>query len=482
MPARQVPPRPRVEQYKKQAKDLLKAYRSNEPDAMRRVREQLQVSSRPDGRPITLADAQFTIAREHGFASWPKFVRHVADMGGLSPAMVWQSAEKAIVAGDAAKLELLLRHYADVFRSEQPRSWWNNTLTADYHAGDARAIIASTHHFNSWDEFVAHRAAVRDRKSQVARFESAVDMVIDGDIAALTKALNDAPDLISARSKRMHHSTLLHYVGANGVEGFRQHTPGNIVSVAELLLDRGAEVNAVADMYGGATTLGLVATSLHPKRAGVQQPLIQLLLDRGATLHDGAGGRGRPLVRMCLANDRPEAAEYLASRGAPLDLVAAAGIGRLDVVQSSFSGGDPKPPVQELEAALLEAARFGHTDVAEYLLNQGISPEAEVNGFTAANSAATSGHLDMLRMLIARRASLEKKNRYGGTCLGGALWGLLNRSADIPAERYVAVIDLLVSSGATVPVGFVEWWKGIDEVSPDVHAAVLTMLASRATE
>ena len=55
---------------------------------------------------------------------------------------------------------------------------------------------------------------------------------------------------------------LLHYVAANGVEDFRQKTPDNIVEIAELLLDAGAEVNAESNAYGGGcTALGLVATS-----------------------------------------------------------------------------------------------------------------------------------------------------------------------------------------------------------------------------
>src|SRR5712691_8556661 len=153
----------------------------------------------------------------------------------------------------------------------------------------------------------------------------------------LTRLLHDEPELIRARSARRHHSTLLHYVGANGVEAFRQHTPQNAVAIAEVLLDAGAEVDTVADMYGGSTALGLVATSLHPKAAGVQRPLIQLLLDRGAALGHSAAAGGRSLVHSCLANGRPEAAAYLASRGAPLDFESAAGVGRLDVVQSFFS-------------------------------------------------------------------------------------------------------------------------------------------------
>ncbi len=369
MSAKQLPPRPSLEQYRKQAKELVKSYRSDDPEAKRRVREHLQGIARSADVPFTLADAQFTIAREHGFDSWPKFVKHVNESGGRrSSAAVWRAAEDAIVAGDDVKLDVLLRDYGDVFRSEKPQSWWNNTLTPDYEAGDARAIIASTHKFDAWGDYIAHQASMRDQSSDIARFESAVDMVIGGDVVSLTKALTVLPALVSARSRRTHHSMLLHYVGANGIEGFRQHTPKNAVAIAALLLDHGADVNAVADMYRGATTLGLVATSLHPKRAGVQQPLIELLLDRGATF-DHPRGQRHLLVGSCLANGRPEAAEYLATRGAPLDFTSAAGIGRLDVVRSFVAtDGEAKPSVAEMESALLVAANYGRTAVAEVLV------------------------------------------------------------------------------------------------------------------
>src|SRR5712691_6501688 len=196
----------------------------------------------------------------------------------------------------------------------------------------------------------------------------------------LTRLLHDEPELIRARSARRHHSTLLHYVGANGVEAFRQHTPQNAVAIAEVLLDAGAEVDTVADMYGGSTALGLVATSLHPKAAGVQRPLIQLLLDRGVALGHSAAAGGRSLVHSCLANGRPEAAAYLASRGAPLDFESAAGVGRLDVVQSFFSDeGAAKPSVTkgQMESALMSASVYGRTAVAEFLLARGLARTAK---------------------------------------------------------------------------------------------------------
>ena len=112
---------------------------------------------------------------------------------------------------------------------------------------------------------------MHDGDPAVVRFEAAADAIVAGDLERLRRLLVDHPELIRARSVRNHRAMLLHYVGANGVEGWRQHTPPNAVEVLELLLASGAEVDATADMYGGSTTLGLMATSLHTERAGLQK-------------------------------------------------------------------------------------------------------------------------------------------------------------------------------------------------------------------
>src|SRR5438876_6692473 len=74
MPARKLPVRPDLDQYKKQAKELLAACKSGDAVALARV----AVHHR--GSRLTLADAQFVIAREHGFDSWPKFSRHIEQL------------------------------------------------------------------------------------------------------------------------------------------------------------------------------------------------------------------------------------------------------------------------------------------------------------------------------------------------------------------------------------------------------------------
>src|ERR1051325_5931561 len=67
-----LPARPSLEQLRKRAKELLRDVRDAEPSALARFRVHLSASG-----GATLADAQFVIAREHGFASWTKLKRHV---------------------------------------------------------------------------------------------------------------------------------------------------------------------------------------------------------------------------------------------------------------------------------------------------------------------------------------------------------------------------------------------------------------------
>src|SRR5258708_24551689 len=107
------------------------------------------------------------------------------------------------------------------------------------------------------------------------RFDQAVDAVISGKAATLKRLLKEDPSLLHQRSRKKHRATLLIYVGANGVE--REQTPKNAVGIAKILLDAGPEVAAVGTMHGGTTALGLVATRVWRPKAGLQEPLMDLL-------------------------------------------------------------------------------------------------------------------------------------------------------------------------------------------------------------
>jgi hypothetical protein len=328
---------------------------------------------------------------------------------------------------------------------------------AAFTLADAQLIVAYWNYFGNWPDLAAYVEAVTRQGSSVSRFESAVDAIVDGDVAALERSLRADPGLIRARSTRTHHSTLLHYVGANGTE--KQRSPGNAVQVAKILLDAGAEVNAVGEMYGGTTVLGLVATSVHPAKAGVQEPLMEFLLARGATLEGAVAPdytRGS-VVNACLANGRPNAAAFLGRRGARLDLDGAAGVGRLDVVKSFFNQDrslKAHATKEQMETGFTWACGCGRTDVVEFLLEMGVNMNSTPHGETGLHWAAYGGQRNIVKLLLERRSPLALKDKtFDGTPLAWALYGWAH-PPEATGGRYYEVAALLVAAGAPVEPEF----------------------------
>src|SRR5262245_50440650 len=164
MPRRSLPDRPDLQQYKKQAKDLLNSVRASDADALRRVREHHP----REVERFVLADAQLVIAREHGVDSWPKFVREIESrLGEQSPSKIWRAAERAIEDGDATTLEALLRDHGTMLRGQRPETSWWGGLAPDYSPADAWTMIAANNDFESWAQFEAFAAARKSRGSLV---------------------------------------------------------------------------------------------------------------------------------------------------------------------------------------------------------------------------------------------------------------------------------------------------------------------------
>ena len=414
-----LPPRPNVERYRKLAKELVRACKSGD---------------------------------EHAIGKWAE--RWVGDLAALADLKKTREA--------LARVARSINDIEDFARTKMsgPGAEANCNLTG------AQFVIARSHGFESWPKVVKHIEALGRKGSSVARFEAAADAIVSGKTAILKRLLREDPELIRARSTREHQATLLHYVSANGVEGYRQKTPKNIVGITKLLLNAGAEIDATADVYGGgATALGLAATSVHPERAGVQKALLQALLDHGATIDQPRGaGNDDPAVLGCLANGRGEAAAFLADRGAELTLASAAGVGRLDVVRGYFGDdGALKPGTskEQMDAGFLYACGYGQTDVVEFLLERGVDLASHNgDGQTGLHWAVIGGRLDTVKSLLRRNPPLEVKNVYGGTVLGQALWSAAHGG---DSEAYIKIIETLIAAGAEIPRRHVPVNKRVDD-------------------
>src|SRR6266481_9214316 len=88
-PTRAMRETPDLDQLKRQARELLEAYRAQSPDAVIEV-----ASHHRTATPETFAlhDAQFVLARSYGFESWPKLK---AAVDGVTAAKLHEAVESA---------------------------------------------------------------------------------------------------------------------------------------------------------------------------------------------------------------------------------------------------------------------------------------------------------------------------------------------------------------------------------------------------
>lgn len=287
---------------------------------------------------------------------------------------------------------------------------------------DAQLVVAQEYSFNKWDDLAKFTDAVT-RDGPIVTFETAVDAVVDGDLARLQSMLVEHPELPHARSTRRHHCTLLHYIGANGVEGVRQKTPANALEITRTLLEAGAEPDALADLYDSkCTTMSMLVTSTHPARAGLQAALAEMLLDYGAA-PQGRGTAWQSPAMSALAFGYHETALALARRGAAPDtLAAAAGLGLVDEARRLLPRADEK----ERHVAVALAAQHGQIEILKMLLDAGedpnrYNPDGWHSHSTPLHQAIASDQPDAVQLLVERGARPDIKDLvYSGTALAWA--------------------------------------------------------------
>jgi hypothetical protein len=168
-----LPDHPSLAQLRKRAKELLKQLRAGDPAALELLRKY-----KPNASDPILAHAQFVIAREHGFESWPMLVHHIQSAQTADLEQHRRIAEDLVNVYNLADVDAAAR-LNDLFRSElnieQIRDFVRNKLfnlpdsqlrLDKFTLDDARIVVAQLYGFKNWAELEqSSEAQVNDPRS-----------------------------------------------------------------------------------------------------------------------------------------------------------------------------------------------------------------------------------------------------------------------------------------------------------------------------
>ncbi|HET7127720.1 MAG TPA: ankyrin repeat domain-containing protein [Gaiellaceae bacterium] len=378
-----------LEQLRKQAKE--------------RVREQ-----RAAGREVKLADAQFELARELGFASWPKLKAYVERIALEQPFHVdldyYEGRANGIASVDGVSV------------------------------ADARRDLAGRHGYSSWQQLRRHVEAMRSGDEPPTPFVLAYRAIEADDRDRIAELVDRFPDLVVQR-------------GTNGNDLFGMAGDPAIVS---LLIERGADVNRGND-YGW--------TKLHQAGYSNDCDLARLLLAAGARTDLFArGDGGTPLIAALFWGNR-EVAELLGR--APGNLRVAAGLGDLELIHGlvgtaaagahrgfyrphgGFPAWQPSDDPQEvLDEALVWAAKSGRVEAIRLLHELGARVDADPYRGTPLAWAAVNGHRDAVRALVELGADPDQRGTFGGPSHGQGVTAIQLAAQAGRREAVVTLLDL----------------------------------------
>ena len=211
------------------------------------------------------------------------------------------------------------------------------------------------------------------------------------------------------------------------------------VEVLQYLLQQGVSVNAESSVAGGTPLLVAAKEG--------QLACMQILLDAGAEI-DRTNCVGRTSLYCAAQEGQLAALKMLLSRGAKIKgwsscesdpLCIAALRGHMASVRALVRAGAPIITARRYGfSALNNAAQNGHMEILEYLLQQGVSANAEStpSGGTPLRVASEKGHILCMKVLLDAGADLNH-SLNGRTALYGAAH-----------ENRLAALALLLASGA----------------------------------
>ena len=171
---------------------------------------------------------------------------------------------------------------------------------------------------------------------------------------------------------------------------------GKIDEVRRLLNQK---VNVDATDHNGDTALSEAAREGHLE-------IVRLLLDAGADINNKGYMQNTPLMNASF-------------------------YGHLDIVEHLLAN-EAAIDVGGKDTALTIAARRGHIDIVNALLNAGANVNhRHIFGHTALMAAAGEGHLEIVRLLLSAGADKDIKTDTGGNAVSYAQFGRKRQYEDI---------------------------------------------------
>jgi ankyrin repeat protein len=449
-----------VEQLRKQAKELVKAARTGDAEAVSRIRA--HASTR--GHPL-LADAQLALARERGYPSWPSLV-----------AAVEASVERFVLAATSrrrARAEEML-----AARPEIERDRWARVVLGRGWDGDANEVGGPRQwpplHYVCHSVFASVELA-RDLLARGANPNTYVAANGGSPVSVLYGAAGVArhPELTRVLLEAGADPNAEPYFG----DALYHSTEAESPECLRVLLEHGAEPR-------GSNALARALDFDHPEH-------VRLLLEAGADVNEGAllahavrRGRGPEVLRLLAAHgaeidklggewstppeERRTAYQYAVLRGldehaATLEELGAStelfpdDLAALAVARGERpAGGLPDKIGHAAQEILVSAALNGHVDLVVDLVGPTFVAYAAGGGpaGTLLHHAAWVGNPDVaLRLLergadpAARSDGAEFETPLAWAVLGSQFWQLEGRD-------YVEVAELLVAAGAVLEPRF----------------------------
>lgn len=486
---RALPPSASLEQQKKRAKELLRALRAGDDEALARFRRQL-----PDKARLTLADAQFVLAREYGFSNWAELKGHIEKDGDGLPPRLEAEFRRAFERRDAARLrELFERHPAARAMIDAPLFPFDSPALAHFSGGDDVELIEVLLEFGAdpnrrTDWWAGGFHPLHGASPAVAERLMRAGAEVDACAAAHLDRLDLLRAILDADPARVHErggdgQTPLHFVRSR--------------AGVDLLLERDADIDA-RDVDHRATPAQWM---LERSRGAGRYELARYLVDRGAAVDIflaaalGLTGRLRDLLESnpALLEERTGQGEYgarppssyhiyfwtLGQNLSPLQVATQFEQTEAVEVMRAFAGDaqrlleacasanadearrlvrahpglvDDLGPAEH--RALTDAAWAGDLAAVELMLDLGFDPAARGHdGGNALHCAAWEGSVACVEAILRhpRHDDLvaDRDPSYDATPLGWCLHGAMN--CGTPHADHPAVARLLLEAGAEPP-------------------------------